>query len=67
MWVVQLGELHEYLDHLVGTLAAGHHQYDVGIGLTRNGVLQHRLTSTERTGYEARAPLGYGVEGVYSA
>ena len=58
----QLGELFENLDHLVGTLAAGHDDNYVGIGLLRNRMLEHRLARTERSGDEARTALGQRVE-----
>ncbi len=63
----QLGELLEDLHHLVGALAAGHDDDDIGLGLLRNGVLKHRLAGTERTGNEARTALGQRVEGVDGA
>ena len=60
----QFGELLKDLDHLVGTLAAGHDDNYVGIGLLRDRVLKHRLTRTERSGDEARTALGQRVESV---
>src|SRR5699024_6160998 len=62
--VDQLGELLEYLHHLVGTLAARHHDDDIGIGLLRNSVLEHRLAGTERPGNKTRTALGHRIEGV---
>ena len=62
--VDQLGELLEDLHHLVGTLAACHHDDDIGISLLRNSVLEHRLAGTERPGNKTRTALGHRIEGV---
>ena len=64
MGVDQFGELLEDFDHLVGALAAGDHDDDVGVGLFRNGVLQHGLAGAERPRDEARTAFGQRVEGV---
>ena len=64
MRVDQLGELLEDFDHLVGALAARHHDDHVGVGLLRNGVLEHGLARSERPRDKARTTLGHRVEGV---
>ena len=67
MFVFQFGELGEDFHDLVGTLAAGRHDDDVGIGLLGKGVLQHGLAASERSGDEARAAFGNGIERVDGA
>ncbi len=64
MGVVQMGKLRENLHHLVGTLAASDHDDDVGLGLLGDGMLQHRLSRTERPRDESRTAVGYRVEGI---
>ena len=67
MLVFQFGELGEDFHHLVGTLAASRHNDDVGVGLLGQGVLQHGLAAAERSGDEARATFGDGIERVDGA
>ena len=49
VWVFQFRKLNEDFHNLVSTLTAGSHNYDVGIGLFWDSVLEHSFTSTERT------------------
>ena len=67
MGVHQFGELGEDFHNLVGTLTAGCDDYDVGLGLLRDGVLKHGLTRSKGTRDEARTTLYDGVEGVDGA
>ena len=62
--VDQLRELREYLNDLVGPLAAGRHHDDVGLALLGDGVLEDGLAAAERAGDEPGASLGDRVEGV---
>ena len=62
MGVNQFGELGEDFHHLVGTLTTGSNDYDIGLGLLGDGVLQHRLTCTEGTGDKSRSALYDGVD-----
>ena len=64
MGVDEFGELGEDFYHLVGTLTAGCDDYDVGLGLLRDSVLEHGLTGTEGTRDEACTTLNDGVHGV---
>ena len=64
MGVDELGELGKDFYYLVGTLTAGCDDYDVGLGLLGDSVLEHGFTCTEGTRDKACTTLYDGVHGI---
>ena len=64
MGVNELGELGEDFYYLISTLTTSCDDYDVGLGLLRDSVLEHGLTCTEGARDEACTTLYDGVNGI---
>ena len=65
MGIDKFGEFGEDFNHLVGTLTTGRHNDYFGITLLCNGVLEHGLPTSERTGDKSRASFSDGIESIY--